>query len=131
MSCENWAAVKGLGVPSQVAICSSTAGIRSLVSQPSWVAIHSHGGALGEEANDADEEENNGNLDHRVDEVEKGTGDWGVGVEKSIPSMSPSMISSSLSAEGKKFRKSASACHLDAFLNSIQTSMWPGQESVG
>ena len=124
--------MKGLGVPSQVAICSSTAGIRSLVSQPSRVAIHLHGGALGEEANDGDEEENDGDLDHRVDEVEKGTGDWGVGVEgKSIPSMSPSMISSSLSAEGKKFRKSASACHLDAFLNSIQTSMRLGRESAG
>lgn len=54
------------------------------------------------------------------------------GVEgRSMPSRSPSMISSSSSVDGKKFRKSSSACHFEAFLNSIQTSMRPGRESAG
>jgi hypothetical protein len=47
-------------------------------------------------------------------------------------SMSPSSSgSSSSSVLGKKLRKSASACHLLEFLNSIQTSMRPGRESAG
>ena len=35
------------------------------------------------------------------------------------------------SEEGKKLRKSASHCHLLAFLNSTHTSMRPGRESAG
>lgn len=47
------------------------------------------------------------------------------------PSSSPSSMTWPSSAQGKKFLKSASACHLDACLNSIQTSMRPGRESAG
>lgn len=39
--------------------------------------------------------------------------------------------SSSSSSQGKKFLNRASACHLLAFLNSIQTSMRPGRDSAG
>ena len=42
---------------------------------------------------------------------------------------SPSMGSSSI--DGKKFLNNASACHFDAFLNSIHTSMRPGLERAG
>ena len=43
-------------------------------------------------------------------------------------SLSDRLISS---IEGKKFLKRASACHFDAFLNSIQTSMRPGRLNAG
>lgn len=39
--------------------------------------------------------------------------------------------SSSSSSQGKKFLNKASACHLLAFLNSIQTSIRPGRERAG
>lgn len=53
------------------------------------------------------------------------------GVGKSIPSSSPSIITSSSSVDGKKLRNSNSACHFDAFLNSTQTSIRPGRDSAG
>lgn len=57
-------------------------------------------------------------------------GDGGT-MGSSMLSRSPSMGTSSSSVEGKKLRKSCSACHLDAFLNSTQTSMRPGRDSAG
>lgn len=69
-------------------------------------------------------------------DMEKNEEDWVVvgeagGEGSSMPSRSPSMISSSSSVDGKKLRKRSSACHLEAFLNSIQTSIRPGRESAG
>ena len=57
-------------------------------------------------------------------------GDGGV-VLSSTLSRSPSIGALSSSVDGKKLRKSNSACHLDAFLNSIQTSIRPGRDSAG
>lgn len=56
-------------------------------------------------------------------------GDGGEGM--SIPSSSASRSTLSSSADGKKFLKRSSACHFDAFLNSIQTSIRPGRERAG
>ena len=50
---------------------------------------------------------------------------------RSMLSRSPSIGTLSSSVEGKKLRKSCSACHFDAFLNSIQTSMRPGRDNAG
>ena len=84
---------------------------------------------------DVVEEENDGDIDQSVDAPEPEEGDWGGdvgGLGNSTPSRSPSrMMSPSSSIEGKKFRKRASACHLDAFLNSTHTSIRPGRESAG
>ena len=57
-------------------------------------------------------------------------GDGGV-VGSSMLSRSPSMGTLSSSVEGKKLRNSCSACHFDAFLNSIHTSIRPGRDSAG
>lgn len=107
--------------------------VRFFEPNPSELATDSGGDCefLVEEAKDEVDEENEGDMDHKVEEWEDG--DRGAGVDgSSIPSRSPSIMgSSSLSVEGKKLRKRASACHLDAFLNSIQTSMRPGRESAG
>jgi len=46
-----------------------------------------------------------------------------------VGASSPSMASSSI--DGKKFLNNASACHFEAFLNSIHTSMRPGLERAG
>lgn len=62
-------------------------------------------------------------------DVDATEGDGGMG--SSTPSSSPSMITSSSSVEGKKLRKSCSACHFEAFLNSIHTSIRPGRERAG
>ena len=58
-------------------------------------------------------------------------GEGGIGI--SSPSRSPSRVGAarSVSDDGKKLRKSASACHLEAFLNSTQTSIRPGRHSAG
>jgi len=62
-------------------------------------------------------------------------GDGGLGSSSESSSLSRVKVSLSdevsASEEGKKLRKSPSACHLDAFLNSIQTSMRPGRHSAG
>ena len=55
-----------------------------------------------------------------------GAGEGGDGISSTIES-----VSLSPSAAGKKFWKRPFACHFDAFLNSIQTSMRPGRESAG
>ncbi len=59
------------------------------------------------------------------------------GMEESASSEMPSSIvgsmsfSSQSSMDGKKLRKSASACHLEECLNSIQTSIRPGRDRAG
>ena len=50
---------------------------------------------------------------------------------ETLPERDSMSTSSSSSSHGKKFRKSASACHLLAFLNSTQTSMRPGRDKAG
>ncbi len=82
-------------------------------------------GLVGTEENVEGSEENSVELED--DAVE---GDGGI-TGSSMLSRSPSMGASSSSVEGKKLRKSCSACHFDAFLNSIQTSMRPGRDSAG
>ena len=78
-----------------------------------------------------DDEEIDGDIDQSVETVELDEiGDWG-GSGRSTPSSSPSITTLSSSVDGKKLRKRASACHLDAFLNSIQTSIRPGRERAG
>lgn len=84
----------------------------------------------GETERSTDDANDEGDMLHSVDVV----GDCGAGVlGRSIPcsslSNSASLISSSV--EGKKLRKSASACHLLAFRNSTHTSMRPGRLSAG
>lgn len=73
-------------------------------------------------------EDNEENSVEPVDEPAEGDG--GV-VGNSMLSKSPSSRMSSSSVDGKKLRKSCSACHLDAFLNSIQTSIRPGRDNAG
>lgn len=102
--------------------------------------------------NDDVEDANEGDKDQSVDET-LDAGDWGAdegefdcgGVDgRSIPSSSESSISISTSSfwaaaaaltassvDGKKFLNNASACHLEAFLNSTHTSIRPGRESAG
>lgn len=137
-SFASWASLtpsKGLAECWQAAMCSSTGGgryARFFEPNASEPVTDSGGDCefLVEDARDEDDEENDGDMDHRVEELNDG--DRGAGVEgSSMPSRSPSMGSSSLSVDGKKFRKRASACHLEAFLNSIQTSIRPGRESAG
>ena len=78
-----------------------------------------------------DDDEKEGDIDQSVDAFELGErGDCG-GPGSSTPSSSPSITMLSSSVEGKKLRKRASACHLEAFLNSTQTSIRPGRESAG
>jgi len=119
------------------AICSSTGG-----GKYAWLFspnCGSSGGALGAavlgEVSDVVDDEKDEDSDQSVDDPGSEVGDCGGdagGFGRSTPSRSPSrMMSLSSSIEGKKFRKSASACHLDAFLNSTQTSMRPGRDSAG
>lgn len=68
-------------------------------------------------------------VDVETPDEDSAEGDGGEG--SSIPSRSPSSSMFSSSADGKKLLKRSSACHLDAFLNSIQTSIRPGRESAG
>lgn len=67
-----------------------------------------------------------------MDELDDDSIEGEGGTGRSIPSNSASSITTlSSSIEGKKLRNNNSACHLDAFLNSTQTSMRPGRESAG
>lgn len=67
----------------------------------------------------------------RLDKLEADSANGDGGVGSSTPSRSPSITTLSSSVDGKKLRKSSSACHLEAFLNSTQTSMRPGRDSAG
>ena len=53
-------------------------------------------------------------------------GEGGEGISSVMDS-----VSQSPSAAGKKLRNRPLACHFDAFLNSIQTSMRPGRQRAG
>ena len=87
------------------------------------------------------DDENGGVIDPHSDDSPEdsdgdcdGCGDDDVNVAgggRTTPSISLSSPSSSSSAHGKKFLNRASACHLDAFLNSTHTSMRPGRDSAG
>jgi hypothetical protein len=98
------------------------------------------GEARREDADDAKLEERDHNEVGVTAEFEgMGTNFLGVdGGDDGSTSMSTLMLfsccssaSSSSSAQGKKLRKRASACHLLAFLNSIQTSIRPGRDRAG
>ena len=72
-----------------------------------------------------------GGIDNAESSVGYSDSEPGGTVGNLTPSSSPSRMISPSSAHGKKLRKRASACHLDACLNSIQTSIRPGRESAG
>jgi hypothetical protein len=97
------------------------------------------GEEIGVDENDVAEDERDGGQDHcdEAGDVELcaasgGEGDGLEGIWGTTGSGSPSVASiMSSSAEGKKLRNRASACHLLAFLNSTQTSIRPGRERAG
>lgn len=109
-------------------------------SDVGWIG-GSTGLLLVDEGEERDVEEDDDDKDQSVDVPELVIGgvigDGGIGVDgmdSSTLSSSPGsrVISpSSSSVEGKKLRKSASACHFDAFLNSTHTSIRPGRERAG
>lgn len=97
------------------------------------------GEEIGVDEKDVTEDDRDGGQDH-VDE----TGEFGfcgdslavegAGLDGGWGAIGGSLSGASMrssSAEGKKLRNRASACHLLAFLNSTQTSIRPGRDSAG